>query len=115
VVGRRWSSPRHRLAVPLALDRYRQLGHRFDGRRLVVREGSLLRRWTTVDPGAIVSYEVRRSPGQARAGVCTVIVHLGQGAGSRRLLDAGEQQARAVLAALHPPLLGSLAAAPAAA
>lgn len=103
------------LAVPLALDRYRQLGHRLDGRRLVVREGSLLRRWTCVDPAAVVSYEVRRSPGQARAGLCTVVLHLGQGAGSRRLLDVGEAQARALLAALDRPLLGPLAAGPAAA
>ena len=99
------------LAVPLALDRYRQLGHRLDGRRLVMREGSLLRRWTCVDPAAVVAYEVRRSPGQTRAGLCTVVLHLGQGAGSRRLLDVGEAQARALLAALDRPLLAQLAAA----
>ena len=33
-------------AVLLALDRFRQLGHRFHGPRVVVREGSLLRHWT---------------------------------------------------------------------
>lgn len=99
------------LAVPLALDRYRQLGHAFDGRLLVVRGGSLLRRWTVLDPAAVVSYEVRRSPGQKRAGLCTVMLHLGQGAGSRRALDVGEEQARALLAALDAPLLAPLVAA----
>jgi putative membrane protein len=99
------------LAVPVALDRYRQLGHRWDGRRLVIRGGCLLRRWTTVDPRAVVSYEVRRSPGQARAGLCSVHLHLGQGAGSRRVLDLGEEQARALLAALDAPLLAPLVAA----
>jgi putative membrane protein len=99
------------LAVPVGLDRYRQLGHRWDGRRLAIRGGCLLRRWTTVDPRAVVSYEVRRSPGQARAGLCSVVLHLGQGAGSRRVLDLGEEQARTLLAALDPPLLEPLVAA----
>jgi putative membrane protein len=99
------------VAVPVALDRYRQLGHCFDGRRLAIRGGCLLRRWTTVDPSAVVSYEVRRSPGQARAGLCSVHLHLGQGAGSRRVLDLGEEQARTLLAALDPPLLEPLVAA----
>jgi putative membrane protein len=98
------------VAVPLALDRYRQLGHRFDGRRLTVREGSLLRRWTEIDPTGIVSFDVRRSPMQRRAGLATVVLHLGEGAGSRRTLDAGEDQARALLAELHPRLFEPLVA-----
>lgn len=88
----------------LALDRYRQLGHRFDGKRVVVREGSLTRRWTELDPGGIVSYELRRSPAQRRAGLVTVALHLGEGAGSRRALDAGADQARTLLAQLQPEL-----------
>jgi putative membrane protein len=98
------------LAVLLALDRYRQLGHAFDGRRLAVREGSLRRRWSELDPGATVAYDVRSSPGQRRAGLCTVAVHLGQGAGSRRALDVSETQASALLGALDPRLLEPLLA-----
>jgi putative membrane protein len=90
--------------VPLGLDRYRQLGHSFDGARLAVREGSLTRRWTSLDPAAIVSYAVVRTPFQARAGLCTVVLHLGQGAGSRRVLDCSGEQATALLAALDAPL-----------
>ena len=45
--------------VPLAFDRYRQLGHRFDDERVVVREGSLSRRWSAFDPAAVV--RVRRT------------------------------------------------------
>ncbi|MGI8885903.1 MAG: PH domain-containing protein [Gaiellaceae bacterium] len=90
--------------VPLAIDRYRQLGHRFDGQRLAVREGSLARRWTSLDPRAIVSYAVERSPFQARSGLCTIVLHLGQGAGSRRVLDCSEEQAGALLAELDVPL-----------
>ena len=96
------------LAVPLAFDRYRQLGHGFDGRRLAVRGGSLRRRWSELDPGAVVAFDVRSSPGQRRAGLCTLAVHLGQGAGSRRALDVGDGQAAALLAAVNPPLLAPL-------
>jgi putative membrane protein len=96
------------LAVPLAFDRYRQLGHSFDGRRLVLRGGSLQRRWSEVDPAGVVAFELRSSPGQRRTGLCTLIVHLGQGAGPRRALDAGEDQAAVLLAGLHPRLFEAL-------
>ena len=95
------------LAV-IALDRYRQLGHRFDGRRLTVREGSLMRRWTELDPEEIVSFELRRTPTQRRAGLATLVLHLGEGAGERRVLDAGAEQTRALLAELDPRLLAPL-------
>jgi putative membrane protein len=95
-------------AVLVALDRYRQLGHRFDGKRLMVREGSLLRRWTELDPAEIVAFDVRQSPTQRRAGLATVVLHLGEGAGSRRALDAGEDQARELLPHLHPRLFAPL-------
>ncbi len=96
------------LAVPLGLDRYRQLGHAFDGRRLALREGSLRRRWTELDPGAVVSFELRSSPGQRRAGLATLTVHLGQGAGSRRALDLGGEQAAALLRRVQPQLFEPL-------
>jgi len=91
-------------AVPLARDRYLQLGHLFDGRRLTVRSGSLQRRRASLDSGAVVSYLVRQSPMQARAGLCSVVLRLGQGAGSRRVLDCSEEQASSLLAALDVPL-----------
>jgi putative membrane protein len=91
--------------IPLGIDRYRQLGHGFDGRRLAVREGSLTRRRTSLDPAAVVSYAVERSPFQARVGLCTIVLHLGQGAGTRRVLDCSEEQAATLLAELDAPLL----------
>jgi putative membrane protein len=96
------------LAVPLALDRYRQLGHRLEGSRLVVRGGSLTRRWSELDPHGIVAFELRRSPGQRRSRLATLAVHLGEGAGSRRALDLGERQARELLAELDPKLFEPL-------
>ena len=95
--------------IPLGLDRYRQLGHRFDGRRLAVREGSLTRTWTSLDPAAVVAYAVERSPFQARSGLCTITLHLGQGAGSRRVLDCSEEQAATLLASLDAPLFAPFA------
>jgi putative membrane protein len=96
------------LALLVGLDRHRQLGHRFDGRRLALREGSLQRRWSELDPDAAVAFEVRSSPGQRRAGVCTLTLHLGQGAGSRRALDLGDDQATALLAQVRPQLFAPL-------
>jgi uncharacterized membrane protein YdbT with pleckstrin-like domain len=55
-----------------------------------------------------VAFEVVSSPGQRRAGVCTLRLHLGQGAGSRRALDLGEDQATALLAQIRPQLFGPL-------
>jgi uncharacterized membrane protein YdbT with pleckstrin-like domain len=101
--------------IPLGVDRYRQLGHGFDGHRLVVREGSLTRRWTSLDPSGVVSYAVERSPTQARVGLCTVILHLGQGAGTRRVLDCSEAQAATLLRALDARLFRPFAARPPAA
>ena len=100
------------LAILVALDRHRQLGHRFDGRRLALRDGSLQRRWSELDPDAAVAFEVRSSPGQRRAGVCTLTLYLGQGAGSRRALDLGEDQATALLAQIRPQLFRPLVASP---
>ena len=96
------------LALVVGLDRHRQVGHRFDGRRLALREGSLQRRWSELDPDAAVAFEVTSSPGQRRAGVCTLTLHLGQGAGSRRALDLGDEQATALLAQLRPQLFEPL-------
>jgi putative membrane protein len=92
------------VAVPLALDRYHQLGHAFDGRRLVLRGGTIRRRWSEIDPDGVVSFDLRSSPGQRRAGLATLTVHLGQGAGSRRALDLGEEQATALLLRVRPQL-----------
>jgi hypothetical protein len=40
--------------------------------------------------------------------VATLTVHLGQGAGSRRALDLGEEQAAELLGTVRPELFGPL-------
>ena len=60
------------LGVPLAWDRYRNLGHALVGRHLVVREGSLVRRRTALNRDGIIGWNLRQSFFQRRAGVVTV-------------------------------------------
>jgi len=60
------------LAVPLARDRYRNLGHALVGRHLVVREGSLVRRRTALNRDGIIGWNLRQSFLQRRAGLVTV-------------------------------------------
>ena len=55
-------------AALLALDRYRQLGHAFDGCRLSLREGSVRRRRSAFDPAAAVSFERQELAGPAPRG-----------------------------------------------
>jgi hypothetical protein len=63
-----------------------------------------------VDPAGLVAYRLSESPLQRRAGLVTLTVFLGQGAGSRRALDAGRRQAADLLTALAPELVGPLRA-----
>ena len=67
-----------------------------------------MRRWTELNPEEVVSFDLRRSPTQRRAGLATLVLHLGEGAGSRRALDVGSEQARALLAHLDPRLFAPL-------
>jgi putative membrane protein len=60
------------LAVPLAEDRYRALGHTLSGQFLVIREGSLVRRRNMLARDGIIGWNLRQSFFQRRAGVITV-------------------------------------------
>jgi len=60
------------LALPLAEDRYRNLGHALTARHLVVREGSLVRRRTALSREGIIGWNLHQSFFQRRARVVTV-------------------------------------------
>jgi putative membrane protein len=60
------------LALALAEDRYRSLGHAFAGRHLVARIGSLVRRRSIVAPDGIIGWNVEQSFFQRRAGLATL-------------------------------------------
>ena len=92
------------IAVPLALDRYRALGHGLRNGRLNLSGGSLSRHRTSIDPATVAGYHLTSTPFQRRVGVCTLTARMGRGAGSRSALDIGEGQAAALLAATEPRL-----------
>jgi len=60
------------IAVALAADRYRSLGHAIADTRLVVRSGSLVRRRCVVSAEGIIGWNVERSFFQRRAGLATL-------------------------------------------
>jgi putative membrane protein len=93
------------LAVPLGLDRYRQLGHASDGTRLTVRAGSLRRRQVVVDHGAVIGWRVRRTLFQRRLGLATLFVATGAGDGGYSATDMSESDAVAFAAAITPEWL----------
>ncbi|RFU37698.1 hypothetical protein DZF91_31540 [Actinomadura logoneensis] len=90
------------LAVPLGLDRYRQLGHADDGVRLTVRSGSLRRRQYVVEHDAIVGWRIRRTLFQRRAGLATLHAAVGAGEGGCAAVDVSEADAVALAWSITP-------------
>ncbi|WP_248961289.1 PH domain-containing protein [Sphaerisporangium perillae] len=80
------------LGVPLGLDRYRSLGHAYDGVRLSVRSGSLPRSQAVVERRAVVGWTLRQTWFQRRSRVLTVIAGVGAGSGGYPAIDTGEEQ-----------------------
>ncbi|XRQ13404.1 PH domain-containing protein [Actinomadura welshii] len=100
------------LAVPLGLDRYRQLGHVTDGGRLSVRSGSLRRRQVVVEHSAIVGWRIRRTLFQRRLGLATLIAAVGAGEGGYSAMDMAEKDTVALAAAITPAWLTPFLEAP---
>ncbi|MFB4314845.1 PH domain-containing protein [Actinomadura sp. 21ATH] len=90
------------LAVPLGIDRYRQLGHATDAVRLAVRSGSLRRRQAVVDHDAVIGWRVRRTLFQRRLGLATLYVAVGAGEGGYQAVDMAEGDAVALAARITP-------------
>lgn len=100
------------LAVPLGLDRYRQLGHATDAERLTVRSGSLRRRQVVVEHAAIVGWRLRRTLFQRRLGLATLFVAVGAGEGGYSAVDMSERDAVAFAAAITPEWVAPFLEAP---
>ncbi|WP_230421444.1 PH domain-containing protein, partial [Actinomadura soli] len=92
-------------AVPLGLDRYRQLGHVTDGGRLSVRSGSLRRRQVVVEHDAIIGWRIRRTLFQRRLGLATLFAAVGAGDGGYSATDMAEEDAVALAAGITPAWL----------
>ncbi len=78
------------LAVPLGLNRYRNLGHALTPRYLVSRSGSLERRTVALQRTGIIGWQIRRTFFQRRAGLITLTATTSAGRGAYRVLDITE-------------------------
>ncbi len=78
------------LAVPLGVNRYRNLGHALTPRYLVSRSGSFDRRTVALQRDGIIGWQVRRSFFQRRAGLMTLTATIAAGRGAYHVLDVTE-------------------------
>ncbi|WP_113703547.1 PH domain-containing protein [Nonomuraea lactucae] len=93
------------LGVPLGADRYRSLGHGYDGVRLSVRSGSLRRAQAVVERRAVVGWRLRQTWFQRRAGVYTLTAGVGAGQGGYTAIDVSPGQATGFPAEVTPDWL----------
>ena len=90
------------LAVPLGLDRYRQLGHALDEVHLAVRSGSLRRRHVIVERRAVVGWQLRQTVFQRRLGLATLVAAVGAGDGEVTAMDMAATDAVALARQITP-------------
>ncbi|MDA8371688.1 MAG: PH domain-containing protein [Nocardiopsaceae bacterium] len=76
-------------AVPLGVDRYRALGHGYDGRQVSVRSGSLRREQAVVQDAAVIGWTWSQTLLQRRAGLADLKLAVGAGDGGYTAIDAG--------------------------
>ncbi|MQY08191.1 PH domain-containing protein [Actinomadura macrotermitis] len=90
------------LAVPVGLDRYRQLGHATDAARLTLRSGSLRRRQVVIEHRAVVGWRIRQTLFQRRLRLATLVAAVGAGDGGYPAIDMAEPDAVAFAAGITP-------------
>jgi putative membrane protein len=95
------------VAVLLALDAYRALGHALTERYLVARGGTVRRATVALQRRGIVGWTVRQSVFQRRAGLVTVLATTAAGSGAYAVRDAAEADGLALADAAVPGLLRS--------
>ena len=93
------------LALPLAEDRYRSLGHLLSGQHFVAREGSLVRRRNMLTLDGIIGWNLHQSFFQRRAGLITVEATTAAGRQRYAALDVPAERAVRVADAAVPGLL----------
>ncbi|MBO0890570.1 MAG: PH domain-containing protein, partial [Acidothermales bacterium] len=90
------------LGVPLALDRYRSLGHGYDGAGVSVRLGSWSRRTVVLERRAVVGWQVRQTLFQRRQRLATLVVGVGAGHGGYHVVDMDARAAGEFAAEVTP-------------
>jgi putative membrane protein len=98
--------------IPLAQDRYRNLGHATVGGYLVSGSGSLVRRRAALRQDAVIGWNVRSSWFQRRAGLVTLTATTAAGRQGYAVRDIPTGTALALAAAVTPGLLDPFRTAP---
>ncbi|RDG39158.1 PH domain-containing protein [Streptomyces corynorhini] len=93
------------LAVLLALDAYRNLGHGLSGRYLVARSGTLRRTTVALQRSGVIGWTVTQSLFQRRAGLLTLTATTAAGEGAYHVHDAARDEGLAFAAEAVPGLL----------
>ncbi|WJY30907.1 PH domain-containing protein [Streptomyces sp. P9-2B-1] len=93
------------LAVALALDAYRGLGHALSGRYLVTRSGTVRRSTAALERAGVIGWTVRQSVFQRRAGLLTVTATTAAGGGAYTVYDADAAEGLTFAAEAVPGLL----------
>ncbi|RKS07862.1 putative membrane protein [Nocardiopsis sp. Huas11] len=93
------------VGVALGLDRYRSLGHGYDGTMLSVRSGSLRRRQATVERSAVIGWTWTQTLLQRRAGLADLQVTVGAGEGGYTAIDASQRRSVAFAAGVTPEIV----------
>ncbi|MEV7086435.1 PH domain-containing protein [Streptomyces sp. NPDC093085] len=93
------------VAVALALDAYRNLGHGLSGGYLVARAGTVRRSTVALQRTGVIGWTVKQSLFQRRAGLVTLTATTAAGEGAYPIRDADQAEALSFAEAAVPGLL----------
>lgn len=93
------------VAVALALDAYRNLGHGIGGGHLLARSGTVRRSTVALQRGGVVGWTLKQSLAQRRAGLLTLTVTTAAGDGAYDIRDADQDEGLRFAAEAVPGLL----------
>ncbi|MEV6872004.1 PH domain-containing protein [Amycolatopsis sp. NPDC051128] len=101
------------VAVLLALDAYRGLGHGSRGRYLLMRAGSVRRSTAVLARDGVLGWTVKQSVFQRRRGLATFTATTAAGSGAYSIRDADADEGLAFAVAAVPEVLEAFASVPA--
>ncbi|MFJ7082467.1 PH domain-containing protein [Streptomyces griseus] len=93
------------VAVVLALDAYRALGHTLSGRYLVTRSGTVRRSTAALERAGVIGWTVKQSVFQRRAGLLTITATTAAGGGAYTAYDTDAAEGLTFAAEAVPGLL----------
>ncbi|MFF5992742.1 PH domain-containing protein [Prauserella flavalba] len=94
------------VAVVLAIDAYRNLGHGLTGDYLVARSGTVRRGTVALQRRGVIGWTARQSIFQRRKGLLTLTATTAAGAGAYSIHDVGESEGLAFAERAVPDLFG---------